>query len=73
MKPPPSRSAGNSNFDGEEEEGYGSGDYEDAFELIRIKVKVSLILLVGEMSPDMVLDSLQWRSPWYGVYSRRTV
>ena len=37
---PNPRSAATSNFEGEEE-GYGSEDYEEAFELLRIKVKVS--------------------------------
>lgn len=39
-RPGQSRGTGPSNFDGEEEEGYGSGDYEEAFELLRIKVKI---------------------------------
>lgn len=35
------RSAPTSMLEGEEEEGYGSGDFEENFELVRIKVKVS--------------------------------
>lgn len=42
-RPGQARSAAPSNFDGEEEEGYGSGDYEEAFELLRIKVKVFIL------------------------------
>ena len=35
------RSRSSTRYEGEEEEGYGSGDFEEGFELIRIKVKVS--------------------------------
>jgi hypothetical protein len=38
------RSRGNSGFGGEEEEGYGSGEFDEGFELVRIKVKVRSII-----------------------------
>ena len=56
------RSASTSRYDGEEEEGYGSGDYDEGFELVRIKVKVSIFCLFGDCQPfdRFVTDPLQW-------------
>jgi hypothetical protein len=50
---PNPRSAAPSSFEGEEE-GYRSGDYEDAFELLRIKVKAS------DINPYVCRDLLTW-------------
>jgi hypothetical protein len=67
------RSAAPSNFEGEEE-GYGSGDYEEAFELLRIKVKASDIhSYVCRDLLTLLVDPLQWRSSWYGLYARRAL
>ena len=72
-QPSRGRSGAASNFGGEEEDGYGSGDYDEGFELVRIKVKVRHFFTPVSICAHVVLDSLQRRGARHGTHAGRVV